>query len=154
MNDGKVIFSGRMGGYGNVIKIKHPDGYMSLYAHQSRLRAKRGQTVKKGQIIGYVGSTGRSTGPHLHFGLKKNGRWIDPMKVLRKKSIKIAVLKKFTKYENVKETKYKKVNIKDTKKKKEILLAYLKNDTPSYIWSNEKISEVYFNDKEKFVNAK
>jgi len=154
VNDGKVIFSGRMGGYGNVIKIKHPDGYMSLYAHQSRLRAKRGQTVKKGQIIGYVGSTGRSTGPHLHFGLKKNGRWIDPMKVLRKKSIKIAVLKKFTKYENVKETKYKKVNIKDTKKKKEILLAYLKNDTPSYIWSNEKISEVYFNDKEKFVNAK
>ncbi len=154
VNDGKVIFSGRMGGYGKVIKIKHPGGYMSLYAHQSRLRAKRGQKVKKGQIIGYVGSTGRSTGPHLHFGLKKNGRWINPMKVLRKKSIKTSILKKFTKYEDVKTTKYKKVNIKDTKKKKETLLAYLKNDTPSYIWGNEKVSEVYFNDKEKFVDEK
>ncbi|RKX81085.1 MAG: M23 family peptidase, partial [Spirochaetes bacterium] len=57
-------------------------------------------------------------------------------------------------YEDVKTTKYKKVNIKDTKKKKETLLMYLKNDTPSYIWGNEKISEVYFNDKEKFVNGK
>ena len=154
VNDGEVIFAGRMGGYGKVIKIKHPGGYMSLYAHQSRLRAKRGQKVKKGKIIGYVGSTGRSTGPHLHFGLKKNGRWIDPMKVLRKKSIKTSILKKFTKYENVKTTKYKKVNIKDTKKKKEILITYLKNDTPSYIWGNEKVSEVYFNDKEKFINEK
>jgi len=154
VNDGKVIFSGRMGGYGKVIKIKHAGGYMSLYAHQSRLRAKRGQKVKKGQIIGYVGSTGRSTGPHLHFGLKKNGKWINPMKVLRKKSIKTSILKKFTKYEDVKTTKYKKVDIKDTKKKKEILLAYLKNDTPSYIWSNEKTSEVYFKDKEKFINEK
>ena len=154
VNDGKVIFSGRMGGYGKVIKIKHPGGYMSLYAHQSRLRVKRGQMVKKGQIIGYVGSTGRSTGPHLHFGLKKNGRWIDPMKVLRKKSIKTSIVKTFTKYEKVKTTKYKKVDIKDTKKKKETLLAYLKNDSPSYIWSNEKISDVYFNDKEKFLNEK
>jgi murein DD-endopeptidase MepM/ murein hydrolase activator NlpD len=154
VNDGKVIFAGRMGGYGNVIKIKHPGGYMSLYAHQSRFRVKRGQKVKKGQIIGYVGSTGRSTGPHLHFGLKKNGRWIDPMKVLRKKSIKTSILKKFTKYKNVKITKYKKVNIKDTKRKKEILLTYLKNNAPSYIWGNEKVSEVYFKDKEKFINEK
>ena len=76
------------------------------------------------------------------------------MKVLRKKSIKTSILKKFTKYEDVKTTKYKKVDIKDTKKKKEILLAYLKNDTPSYIWSNKKTSEVYFKDKEKFINEK
>lgn len=62
VNSGKVIFLGRMGGYGKVVKIKHNGGYVSLYAHQSRIRAKRGQKVKKGQIIGYVGSTGRSTG--------------------------------------------------------------------------------------------
>ncbi len=134
---GKVIFSGRMGGYGKVVKIKHGGGYVSLYAHQSRIRVKKGQKVKKGQVIGYVGSTGRSTGPHLHFGLKKNGRWVNPMKVLRKKSIKSSVLKKFTKYEDVKETKYKKVDIKGTAENRDKLLAYLKNDTPSYIWGTE-----------------
>ncbi len=81
--DGVVIYSGKMGGYGNVIKIKHDDDYISLYAHQSRLKAKKGQIVKKGQIIGYVGSTGRSTGPHLHFGLYKNGRPINPMTMVK-----------------------------------------------------------------------
>jgi murein DD-endopeptidase MepM/ murein hydrolase activator NlpD len=72
-----------MGGYGNVIKIKHADNYISLYAHQSRLKAKKGEIVKKGQIIGYVGSTGRSTAPHLHFGLYKSGRAINPMRMVK-----------------------------------------------------------------------
>jgi len=81
--DGKVIFSGRMGGYGNVIKIQHKDDYVTLYAHQSRLKAKKGDFVKQGQVIGYVGSTGRSTGPHLHFGLYKNNRPIDPMRLVK-----------------------------------------------------------------------
>jgi murein DD-endopeptidase MepM/ murein hydrolase activator NlpD len=135
VNDGKVIFAGWMGGYGKVVKIKHAGGYISLYAHQSRIRVKRGQRVKKGQIIGYVGSTGRSTGPHLHFGLMKNGRWIDPMKVLRKKSIgRGSVLKKFTKYKDGKTTKYKKVEIKDAQKNKKRLDAYLIDNAPSYIW--------------------
>ena len=138
VNDGKVIFAGWMGGYGKVVKIKHAGGYISLYAHQSRIRVKRGQRVKKGQIIGYVGNTGRSTGPHLHFGLMKNGRWIDPMKVLRKKSIGSgSVLKKFTKYEDVKRTKYKKVEIKDAEKSKKRLEAFLIDNTPSYIWDKE-----------------
>jgi murein DD-endopeptidase MepM/ murein hydrolase activator NlpD len=104
VNSGKVSFAGRMGGYGKVVKIKHGSGYESLYAHQSRIRVKRGQRVKKGQIIGYVGSTGRSTGPHLHFGLMRYGKWVNPMKVLRKKSIKDTMLKKFTKYKDVKTT--------------------------------------------------
>jgi murein DD-endopeptidase MepM/ murein hydrolase activator NlpD len=139
VNDGKVIFAGWMGGYGKVVKIKHTGGYISLYAHQSRIRVRKGQRVKKGQIIGYVGSTGRSTGPHLHFGLMKNGRWIDPMKVLRKKSVGSgSVLKKFTKYEDVKMTKYKKVEIPGAQKNKKRLEAYLKNNTPSYIWSRER----------------
>ena len=81
--NGTVIFSGKMGGYGNVIKIKHADNYVSLYAHQSRLKVKSGDIVKKGQVIGYVGSTGRSTGPHLHFGLYKNGRAINPMRMVK-----------------------------------------------------------------------
>jgi murein DD-endopeptidase MepM/ murein hydrolase activator NlpD len=81
--DGKVIFSGWMRGYGNVIKIQHDDGYVTLYAHQSRRKAKVGQNVEKGEVIGFVGSTGRSTGPHLHFGLYKNGRAINPMRLVK-----------------------------------------------------------------------
>ncbi len=135
VNSGRVSFSGWMGGYGNVVKIKHSGGYESLYAHQSRRRVKSGQQVKKGQVIGYVGSTGRSTGPHLHFGLKKHGRWINPMSVLQKKSIKTSILKKFTKYEDVTTTKYKNVAIKGVKENKAKLLRYVKNDTPCHIWS-------------------
>lgn len=81
--DGKVIFSGWKGGYGKVIKIQHKDKYVTLYAHQSRLKAKKGQYVSAGQIIGFVGSTGRSTGPHLHFGVYKNGRAINPMRMVK-----------------------------------------------------------------------
>jgi len=136
VNDGKVIFSGRMRGYGNVVKIKHNGGYVSLYAHQSRRRVKRGQWVKKGQIIGYVGSTGRSTGPHLHFGLTKNGRWIDPMKVLRRKSAGGTILKKFTKYKETKTVKYKKVVIKNAKENKAKLLEAMKAEKKPFIWEN------------------
>ncbi len=139
VNNGKVIYAGWMGGYGRVVKIKHAGGYISLYAHQSRIRVKRGQHVKKGQIIGYVGSSGRSTGPHLHFGLMKYGRWIDPMKVLRKKSVGgTSVLKKFTKYETVKTTKYRKVEIKGAEENKKRLEAYLIDNAPSYIWKKER----------------
>ena len=83
---GKVVFAGWKGGYGKVIKIKHDDGYVSLYAHQSRLKVKKGAFVSKGDIIGFVGSTGRSTGPHLHFGVYKNGRAINPMRVVKFKT--------------------------------------------------------------------
>jgi murein DD-endopeptidase MepM/ murein hydrolase activator NlpD len=138
VNDGKVIFAGWMGGYGRVVKIKHAGGYVSLYAHQSRIRVKRGQHVKKGQIIGYVGSSGRSTGPHLHFGLMKNGRWINPMKVLRKKSVSGSILKKFTKYKDVKTVKYKKVEIAGAEESRKRLEAYLINDVPSYIWGRDR----------------
>jgi murein DD-endopeptidase MepM/ murein hydrolase activator NlpD len=82
---GKVVFAGYTRGYGKLIKIRHSDGYMTLYAHQKSFRRgmKRGKHVKKGQVIGYVGSTGLSTGPHLHFGLYKNGRAINPARVVR-----------------------------------------------------------------------
>jgi murein DD-endopeptidase MepM/ murein hydrolase activator NlpD len=135
VNSGKVIFSGRMGGYGKVVKIRHAGGYVSLYAHQSRTRVKRGQKVKKGQVIGYVGSTGRSTGPHLHFGLTKNGRWINPMRVLRKKSAGKSILKTFTKYKKTKTTKYKNVVIKNAKENREKLLAHMKAKGKPFIWN-------------------
>jgi len=138
INSGKVSFAGRMGGYGKVVKIKHGGGYESLYAHQNRIRVKRGQRVKKGQIIGYVGSTGRSTGPHLHLGIMKNGRWINPMKVLRKKSIKTSVLKKFTKYKDVTTTKYKQVVIKDAKKNKSKLLSSMEIEKAPFKWEGYK----------------
>ena len=81
--EGKVVFAGWLGGYGKVVKIKHKDNYLTLYAHQSRIKVKKGQHVSPGQVIGYVGSTGRSTGPHLHFGLYKNGRAINPMRLVK-----------------------------------------------------------------------
>ena len=83
-NHGKVLFSGWQKGYGNVTIINHgwKNGhrYSTIYAHQSRIIVKKGQSIKKGQLIGYVGSTGYSTGPHLHFELRKNGKPINPTK--------------------------------------------------------------------------
>lgn len=101
---GKVIFAGRTRGYGNLIKIRHSDGYMTLYAHQKSFRRgiRRGKHVKQGQVIGYVGSTGLSTGPHLHFGLYKNGRAINPARVVRVTTKKLRG-KKRKRFEAIKE---------------------------------------------------
>ncbi len=82
---GRVIYAARLGSYGNLIKIRHDDGYETRYAHLKSFRRgiRRGKYVKKGQTIGYVGSTGRSTGPHLHFELRKHGRAINPLRVVQ-----------------------------------------------------------------------
>lgn len=86
-DNGTVIFSGWKKGYGNVIIIDHGwkdnKNYSTLYAHQSRRIVTKGATVNKGKLIGYVGSTGYSTGPHLHFELRENGRPINPTKFLK-----------------------------------------------------------------------
>ena len=83
--DGKVIHKGRKGGYGHTVIVRHPNGYKSLYAHLSKYssRIKVGSRIKQGTLLGYVGTSGRSTGPHLHFGLYKNGRAVNPLKVMR-----------------------------------------------------------------------
>lgn len=76
--DGKVIFSGINGNYGNLVKIEHKFGYVTYYAHCSKLLVKEGENVKRGQKIALVGSTGRSTGPHVHFEIRKNGNLLNP----------------------------------------------------------------------------
>jgi len=140
VNSGKVIFSGWKGGYGKVVKIKHRNGYVSLYAHQNRIRVKRGERVKKGQIIGYVGSTGRSTGPHLHFGLYKNRRAINPLKVLKKKSQGIG---KFI---------TKKIEIKGSIKKKAKIIKIVKYPPKNYKWEFFKLNYTLINEREKYIN--
>jgi len=99
--NGKIIFAGKTHGYGNLIKIAHAGGYMTLYAHQKKFKRgiRRGRYVKKGQVIGYIGTTGLSTGPHLHFGLYKNGRAINPASVIKitKKQLRGKEYKSFKK---------------------------------------------------------
>lgn len=80
--DGVVELSGDLGNCGKGVRINHSGGYMSIYCHASKLEIKTGESVKSGQTIALVGSTGMSTGPHLHLGMKLNGEWIDPKKVV------------------------------------------------------------------------
>lgn len=78
ISDGVVNMAGRNGGYGNYVRLKHAGGMGSGYAHMSRIAVRNGQRVKQGQIIGYIGSTGLSTGPHLHFEIYRGGRAVNP----------------------------------------------------------------------------
>ena len=80
--DAKVIFSGPRGGYGNMIILDHGQGVTSRYAHNSKLLVKVGQQVKKGDKIALMGSTGQSTGPHLHYEIRVDGIAVDPLKYL------------------------------------------------------------------------
>jgi murein DD-endopeptidase MepM/ murein hydrolase activator NlpD len=75
---GKVVFSGSFNGYGKFITIQHPNGYTTHYGHCDKLQVEIGQYVSAGEVIGLVGSTGLSTGPHLHFEIRKNGKALDP----------------------------------------------------------------------------
>jgi len=67
------------GGYGNMIVVNHGFGFETLYAHMSKMNVKPGQKVRRGQVIGFVGNTGKSTSPHLHYEVRKNGQAIDPI---------------------------------------------------------------------------
>ncbi len=77
--DGVVVQSGLSGGYGNLVQVDHGNGLATIYGHNSRLAVQPGQSVKKGQVIAYMGSTGRSTGPHLHYEIRMNGEAVDPI---------------------------------------------------------------------------
>lgn len=76
--DGSVIFSGNAGAYGNLIKIEHKYGYVTYYAHCNKLLVNVGDHVKQGQLIAQMGSTGRSTGSHVHFEVRHNGEILNP----------------------------------------------------------------------------
>jgi len=81
--DGEVILARNSGGgYGNVVVLRHDSGFSSIYGHMNVIIAKEGEGVRQGQAIGGVGSTGRATGPHLHFELRSEGRPVDPLPLL------------------------------------------------------------------------
>lgn len=82
---GKVSYAGYMNGYGKIIIIKHSNGYETRYAHLDKIGVKVGQNVNKGELIGKTGMSGRVTGPHLHFEVRKNGKTENPMSHLTRK---------------------------------------------------------------------
>lgn len=83
VGDGVVDFAGVQGGFGNVVIVNHGNNHSTVYAHLSRINVRKGQTVQKGQVIGAVGSTGWSTGPHLHFEFRVGGVHVDPVKIIQ-----------------------------------------------------------------------
>jgi murein DD-endopeptidase MepM/ murein hydrolase activator NlpD len=75
---GVVTFAGERSGYGSIVEVNHGNGYESLYAHNQEILVNSGDIIKKGQVVALSGNSGRSTGPHVHFEIHKNGRVIDP----------------------------------------------------------------------------
>lgn len=80
---GRVTFAGYQGDYGYVVKVSHSNGFETRYAHLVRTRVKEGQRIEAGEIVGLMGSTGRSTGPHLHYEVLHNARKLNPEKFFR-----------------------------------------------------------------------
>jgi len=81
--DGVVTFAGKRTGYGNVVEVNHGDGLVTRYAHARAVAVKAGDIVSKDQLVAYMGSTGRSTGTHLHYEVLRNGKQIDPTSFIR-----------------------------------------------------------------------
>ena len=77
-SDGRVIYTGWFGGYGKIVVVDHGDGVSTLYAHLSKILTRSGARLRRGEVVGRIGSTGYSTGPHVHFEVRVNGRPIDP----------------------------------------------------------------------------
>ena len=79
--DGQVVRAGWAGGYGRQVRIAHGGGLMTSYSHMSQIVAYPGEMIRRGQLIGYVGSSGLSTGPHVHFEVRKDGVAVNPLAV-------------------------------------------------------------------------
>jgi murein DD-endopeptidase MepM/ murein hydrolase activator NlpD len=90
VDGGKVVFSSRLRGYGNLVLVKHKKDFFTVYAHNSRNIVKKGTIVKKGQVIARVGSSGRASGPHLHFEVRKGSRARNPLFFLPKQATSVA----------------------------------------------------------------
>ena len=151
---GRVIYAGWMRGYGKVVKIDHGGGFVTLYAHQSRIKVRRGSYVKRGQVIGYVGSTGRSTGPHLHFGLYKNGRAVNPLKYLGKSRAASSLRKVTTRHKKMQSytiVRTKTVTIKGAKKMRAQLLEALNESPKAYRWEQYEGSFVRIGDRSRYL---
>ena len=84
VGDGVVVWVGKRSGYGNLLELNHGNGYVTRYGHNQRHLVKVGEKVKKGQQIALMGSSGRSTGPHVHFEVLKNGKTVNPAKFIDK----------------------------------------------------------------------
>jgi murein DD-endopeptidase MepM/ murein hydrolase activator NlpD len=82
--DGIVTWKGRRNGYGELVEIDHGNGYVTRYAHNKTVIAEQGQKVTKGQAIALMGSTGRSTGPHVHFEVLRDGKSVNPYKFVQR----------------------------------------------------------------------
>jgi murein DD-endopeptidase MepM/ murein hydrolase activator NlpD len=78
---GTVTGAGYESGYGNLVSIRHANGYISYYGHLSKILVRAGQRVSQSDLVGLVGATGLATGPHLHYGIMRNGAWADPMRI-------------------------------------------------------------------------
>ncbi len=92
--NGTIVSAGYKGGYGNMIEIDHGNGLTTRYGHLSKIEIENGDTITRGQLIGYVGSTGRSTGPHLHFEVRIGDRSINPRHFLPPEPVDLAKLVK------------------------------------------------------------
>lgn len=80
---GVVTYAGHRSGYGNLVEINHGSGYATRYGHCQEILVKVGDTIQKGQVVAKMGSTGRSTGPHVHFEVRKNGRAVNPKRYIQ-----------------------------------------------------------------------
>jgi hypothetical protein len=124
-----------------VVKINHGAGFVSLYAHQSKILVHLGQHVTRGQVIGKVGSTGRSTGPHLHFGLYKRGKPVDPLHyIARKGTGKIkTIVEKHTVMKNYPIARHKQVILPGAMEAKKRLSTLIQHPTKHpYQWYHFK----------------
>lgn len=83
---GVVVWSGRRHGYGQLVEINHGNGYVTRYAHNSKNLVQAGDTVRRGEPVALMGSTGRSTGPHVHFEVLRNGKAVNPLRFVQEKS--------------------------------------------------------------------
>ena len=81
--DGTVLRAGRNGGYGNFIELQHKNGFVTRFGHLNKINVKKGQTVTKNDVIGLMGSTGRSTGTHLHYEVLLNDKHVNPVKITK-----------------------------------------------------------------------
>lgn len=77
--EGRVTYAGWLNGYGHIVKIEHGSGFETRYGHLNKIKVKKDEFVKKGEVIGYSGNSGRSTGPHLHYEIRKNDIPVDPL---------------------------------------------------------------------------